>query len=576
MKYLWKIGGEAGFGIMTTGVTFSKIASRSGYHVFDYNEYPSLIRGGHNTYEVLFSDDEVFASQRQVDLLVCLNKDTYALHKRRLAQSSIVVYDSDEFEFENDELGFEVIKIAVPFHKWLKENTAQYMMANTIAQGVTLGILDGDMTFLYDIIEKEFARKGKEIVEFNKKFAEMGYSHIKQNYSQHIKSHLARKDPKEQLVLSGNDSFSLGAVAADCRLYSAYPMTPSSQVLAILAGWQAKTGMVVRHAEDEIAVINTAIGASFGGVRSAVGTSGGGFALMVESVSYAGVTEIPLVIFLGMRPGPATGMPTWTEQGDLLFTAHAGHGEFPKIVLAPGDMQEVLELTMDAFDLADIYQTPVIVVSDKFLCEAHNSIDKKIVEDTLRNYKIQRGKTIHEAKEKPYLRYKITDDGISDRLIPGQKDVYYQSNSYEHDETGHTSEDSAVRIAQVDKRNRKWLTYMQTHYKGPQIIGDLDEASIVFVSWGANKGPIRDAQAILKVKGVSTALIHFTHVYPISTSGLPHFTLNKRYVLIENNSHAQFGRLLREETGIEIKEKLLKYDGRPFWPEEIVDYVLKV
>ena len=571
MKYLWKVGGEAGFGIMTTGLVFSKIASRSGYHVFDYNEYPSLIRGGHNTYEVLFSEGEVYASQRHIDLLLCLNKETYDLHKERLSSSSIVVYDPQEFDFEED-----FIKVQVPFWQWLKENEAKYLMANTIAVGVSLGLLGGEISYLHDILAKEFARKGEEVVAYNKKFANLGYEHIKNNYAKHIQPHLAIKKAEQKLVLSGNDAFSLGAVIADCRFYCAYPMTPSSQVLAVLAGWQHKTGMVVRHAEDEISVIMTALGSSFAGARSAIGTSGGGFALMVEAISFAGVTELPLVIFLGMRPGPATGMPTWTEQGDLLFAAHAGHGEFPKIVLAPGDMEEVVEQSIKAFDLADIYQTPVIVVSDKFLCEAHNTIDRSIVENIIKKYKVDRGKTVVQTKQSPYLRYKVESDGISERLIPGQEGLYYQANSYEHDETGHTSEHASDRQAQVDKRNKKWQTYLAKHYEGPKIFGDLKKAKIVLVSWGANKGPIQDARSLLAKEGIDTAYIHFTHVYPIAEIGLPSFSESgKRYILIENNSHAQFGRMLREETGIQIKEKLLKYDGRPFWPEEIAEYVKK-
>jgi 2-oxoglutarate ferredoxin oxidoreductase subunit alpha len=568
-NFLWKIGGEAGFGIMVTGLSFSKIAAKSGYDIFDYAEYPSLIRGGHNTYEVLVSDKKVGASQQHVDLLVCLNKATFEFHKHRLTEESMVMYDPDEFDFENN-----FVKIPVPFKKYRKEFTLMQVMVNTIAMGASMALLDGDLSILHSAIEKEFAKKSQEIIEFNQQLATTGYSHIKEHYADKTRKILTKRTNKEKFIFEANETFALGSVVADCRLFSAYPMTPSSNILTVLASWQEKTQMVVRHAEDEISVINTALGASFAGVRSAVATSGGGFALMVEAISYAGVAEIPIVIFLGQRPGPATGMPSWTEQGDLLFAVHSGHGEFPKIVLAPGDAYEMLELTLKAFDLADLYQTPVIVMSDKLICESHISHPKDEVISLLANYQPNKGKTVKESVEKPYFRYKLTSDGISERLIPGQKGVFYQANSYEHIEDSHTTELSQPRIDQVDKRNRKNITYLQNHFKSPQVFGNLDENQIVFVSWGGNKGAILEAQKILKNNGTETAFIHFTHLYPLSKDKiLPFFRSGKRYIMIENNSHAQFAQLLRQQTGITVAEHILKYDGRPFYPEEIVDYL---
>lgn len=571
MRYLWKIGGEAGFGIMTTGLFFSKIASRLGYHIFDYVAYPSLIRGGHNTYDVIFSDEEVHSLQKAIDCLVCLNKDTFEFHKDRLGKNSLVLYDEEDFVPVGD---FRMVK--VPFRKILKENAAQAVMKNTIALGSSLAILGSDLTILNEMIEKQFGRKGTEVVDFNKKFASSGYDHIVANYKDLVSNVLLKKETKQKVVMTGNDAFSLGAVIADCRFYSAYPMTPSSSVLTSLAAWQEKSGMIVRHAEDEISVINTALGASFAGVRASVGTSGGGFALMVETISLAGITEIPIVIFLSQRPGPATGMPTWTEQGDLLFATFSGHGEFPKIVLAAGDISEMLELTTEAFNLADIYQTPVIVMSDMFLSESHKSLSQDFVDNLTANYKVEKGKTITNFAEgnSKYLRYKVEEDGISNRLIPGLKGQFYQANSYEHLEDGHTTESGVERLKQADKRNRKGLTYLKNHFEAPKTFGDINSAETVFVSWGSNKGPILEAMKLLDQAGNKTAMIHFTHMYPLDKEKiLSYFSDKKRYVLVENNSHAQFGKLLLMETGVELKEKLLKYDGRPFWPEEIADYI---
>ncbi|KKQ38281.1 MAG: Pyruvate flavodoxin/ferredoxin oxidoreductase domain protein [Candidatus Roizmanbacteria bacterium GW2011_GWA2_37_7] len=568
MKFNWKIGGEAGFGIMTSGLVFSKIATRSGYHIFDYAEYPSLIRGGHNTYEVVVSNDEITAQKWEIDLLVCLNKETFDLHKYRIHEKTIVIFDPEVFEFE-----YPCVKAPIGFTKIKKEEKIDQMMVNTIAVGASIAVLGGELSVFENIIHQQFDKKGAEVINFNLKLAKIGFEEAKKSTVQ--LDILKKKDVTQpKMVVTGNEAFSLATMGADCRYYAAYPMTPASSVLQILAAWQYKNKMVVRHPEDEISVINSALGASYAGARSAVGTSGGGFALMVEGISYAGIAEIPIVVFLSMRPGPATGMPTWTEQGDLLFATHAGHGEFQIIVLAPGDPEEMVDLTLKAFDLADIYQTAVIVVSDKFLSESHKSVMKEEIDKKLQNHTIDRGKITIDTRQSPYLRYKHEDDGISEMLIPGKKGVYYQANSYEHGEDSHTTENSEERIKQVDKRNTKTQTYFKNHFVQPKIFGELKEASIVIISWGANKGPIIEAQKMLTNQ--KTAYIHFTHVYPIPQEPIKQLFSRcdgKRMILVENNSHGQFGQLLRMQTGIEIKEKLLKYDGRPIWPEEIRNYI---
>lgn len=577
MKYLWKIGGEAGFGVMTAGYVLGKIAIRSGYHVYNYAEYPSLIRGGHNTYEVLISPEEVGATKQPIDLLLCLNKDTFELQKHRLHTLSKVVYDPSAFPAEGD---FQ--KIELPFSTILKELKGPAMTMNTVALGATIALLKGDIELLYSIIESEFSRKGTQVVEYNKNFAKKGYEHIVHNYASLQQDVLVKRSDKEKVLLSGNEAFSFAAVTADCRLYSAYPMTPTSNVLSILAAWQNTTGMVVRHAEDEISVINTALGASHAGVRTAVGTSGGGFALMVETISYAGVAEIPIVILLGMRPGPATGMPTWTEQGDLLFACYGGHGEFPKVVLAPGDILEMVECTEKAFNLADKYQMPVIVLGDKLLLESYKSELHEKFSNVVANHLNDRGKTVTKpssepfdsAQGKPYLRYQLSEDGISERLIPGYEGAFYQANSYEHTQDGHTSEEAQDRVEQVNKRSKKIITYFAKDFAVPSVYGSVNESETVFVSWGGNKGTILEAQTVLKEKGVNTAYIHFTHVHPLDREKIiPFFPEGKRYILVENNSTGQFGQLLQMHTGITITEKLLKYDGRPFWVEDIVSYI---
>jgi 2-oxoglutarate ferredoxin oxidoreductase subunit alpha len=573
--FLWKIGGEAGFGIMTTGLLMAKIATRSGYHIFDYTEYPSLVRGGHNTYEVVISEEEVHASKKEIDMLVCLNKETYDLHRHRCTPETIMIYDEDMFVPEHCK-GF---CLTLPIKKMLLEHKASSVMANTIVLGASLAFLGGKMEIFKNLMEEIFGRKGQDIVDANVAMATLGFEYVEKNYAQHTKRILCCQDDKSpRMVIAGNEAFGMASVLADCRMFVAYPMTPASSVLTYLASVAEKTGIVVRHAEDEISVIHTALGASFAGVRSSVATSGGGFALMVESIAYAGIAEIPIVIFLAQRPGPATGMPTWTEQGDLLFAVHAGHGDFPKIVLAPGDPLEMMALTLKAYDLADMYQLPVIVLSDKFLSESHTDVMLADWEKVIKTYVPNRGKIVDtwDSAEK-YLRYKITDDGISPLLIPGGPGQYYQANSYEHKEDSHTTEDMKERVQQADKRAKKIETYLKKDFTPPVVFGDIHQADVVLVSWGGNKGAIMEAQKVLDAEGIKTAYIHFTHLFPLQREPLEHLYLKgKKYVLIENNQSGQFGKLLREQTGFDIQEKLLKYDGQPIFVDDVITYIKKM
>jgi len=559
-----KIGGEAGFGIMTTGLLFGKLATRSGYHAFEYAEYPSLIRGGHNVVEVRVSNNKVYSQEKKVDILVCLNRETFNLHKDEVKKGGLIIMDFDKEEIEISS-GF----VNIPFGKMLKEVSLPFVMINNITLGVLSHFLDADFEILKELIAENFSKKGKEIIEKNIEAARIGRDYACKNYSKGYQ----KKMPKltkivPKMYISGNEMFGLGAIAADCKFYAAYPMTPTSTLLHYLAAKAEKSGMVVKHAEDEISVINMALGASWAGVRSMVGTSGGGFALMVEAVSLAGITETPVVIVMGQRPGPATGMPTWTEQGDLLFILHAGHGEFLKIILAPGDVEETYKLTLDAFNLADKYQTPVFLLGDKYLQEGHQSIDDSLIKNV--KIIIDRGKLLRKEQLEnitEYKRYQFTDDGISPRAIPGYKNSLHQVNSYEHEEDGHTTEDAIKRIKQVDKRNRKYATFLSQDAKMPVLYGKKD-APLTIVSWGSMKGPIMQA---MRENSDKFNYLHFSCLWPLPEEKLQKlFKSFERILLVENNSTAQFGQLLRMATGIEIKEKLLKYSGRPFFPEEII------
>jgi len=582
-SFTFKIGGAAGFGIMTTGLMFSKAATRSGFHIFDYIEYPSLIRGGHNVMETHFAKERVYSQERGVDLLVALNRETFDLHKHELKDGAGVMYGPDVFELKPEELdGKNVSLIPVPLKKIIEETGILKIMENNVTVGAAAALFGFKLETVYSIIEDIFSNKGEEVIHENKKAAHAGYQHIVVNglklpLLEGKDYHPSEAVSKNYIVISGNESVGMGALTGGLQFYVAYPMSPSSSLLHYVAAQAKKTGIVVRHAEDEIGVINEAIGASFAGARSMCGTSGGGFALMNEAVSLVGITETPLVIFIAQRPGPATGLPTWTEQGDLQFAIRSAHGEFPKIVFAPGDMEEAYELTMKALNMADKYQTVVILLSDKYLAESHQSVEI----DTLRSYEVRvdRGKLeLHPeqgGKLQEYQRYKDSEDGISPRIIPGTPGFHFQVNSYEHIPDGHTTEDAAVRIMQVNKRFRKQTTYLRDDFQMPKTYG-YDEADVAIVAWGTTKLPVLEALVYRdwKVNDKKIKLIHFTHMWPMDGDRVKEILeKEKQLVLIENNSQAQFGQLIRQETGIKIEKRLLKYDGRPIYPEEVVEFL---
>lgn len=564
-----RIGGEAGFGIMTTGLFLGKIATRSGYQAFEYAEYPSLIRGGHNVVTVRIGEEKVYSQEEKIDVLVCLNEETYRLHKENLKENGLIILDKEAIKKEKIKEGSY---LSVPFTAMIKEKDLSIVMINNLALGVLVELLGADFGILEEMIRENFAKKGEEIIAKNIEAAKLGQEFIKKHYPAGYKLKIPKRDKiSPKIYLTGNEMIGLGALVAHCQFFVAYPMTPASNLLHYLAAKSESSGIVVKHAEDEISVINMALGASFAGVRSMVGTSGGGFALMVEAVSLAGITETPIVIMMGQRPGPATGMPTWTEQGDLLFILHSGHGEFPKIILAPGDLMESFRLTVEAFNLADKYQTPVFILTDKYLLEGRQSVEKE--EISRYQARLDRGKWLTEAelnKTQPYKRYQITADGISPRVYPGLPHSLHQANSYEHTEDGHTSEEESVRIAQVDKRNRKITTFLSADAKMPQLYGQK-EAPLTVISWGSMKAPILSA---LRGHEAEFNYLHFSYLWPLSAEKLTRLLSGlKSTLLVENNSTAQFGQLLKMATGLEIKNKLLKYSGRPIYPEEVLKKV---
>ncbi|MFH1295499.1 MAG: 2-oxoacid:acceptor oxidoreductase subunit alpha [bacterium] len=557
-----KIGGEAGQGIKSAGLLLAKYATRLGYHIYNHIEYPSLIRGGHNVMQINLSTETVTGPYLKCDFLIALNQDTIDRHYAELVDGGGVLFDSDK-QYDLSKLSKGVTLLPVPLSKLAREAGCKNIVSNIAALGAVINIFGGDISPFLDLIQQEFEQKGTEVVHMNQAVAQVGYEFAGKNYAENTKPIFAvldaARNTAQQTVINGNEAAALGAISAGLEFAAIYPMSPVSPILEILAASQQKHGFICKQPEDEIAAINMTIGAAFGGARAFTTTSGGGFCLMTESYGLAGMTETPLVIVEGMRGGPATGLPTWSGQGDLQMILHAHQGAFPKIILAPGDAKETFDLVRQAFNLADIYQTPVVVLIDKNICDNDQSFKPF---DTA-SYQIDRGKLIKNV-DPQYRRYKLEADGISPRAIAGSGN-FFIANSDEHDETGYSTDESNMRKLQMEKRMSKLKTCAQNHMQGPQLIGP-QEADLTIVSWGSNKGPV--IESLKRAPNVN--YLHLTWISPFPTEAVSAALQKaKRLLNVEANYEAQMAALIKEKTGITLANSLLKYDGRPFFAEEI-------
>jgi 2-oxoglutarate ferredoxin oxidoreductase subunit alpha len=566
MDYTIKVGGEAGQGIQTIGGTLARVFSRTGYHVFTHQDYESRVRGGHNFYQIRFSDKPVSASRDRIDILVALDKDSITRHEKELTETGLIIYDSMVLKQKHDKPDY----LDIPFVNLAEEHGSNRIMSNTVAIGAVLGMLGMDLNILNSILRDTFGKKGEGIIEGNIKSAEAGYNFAGENCKQCSFS-VPGMGKKNLMLMNGVEAIGLGAISSGCRFYSAYPMTPSTGIMNYIASKEKEYGIIVEQAEDEIAAINMMLGASFAGVRAMTGTSGGGFALMVEGFSLAAATETPAVIALAQRPGPATGLPTRTEQGDLLFALYAAHGEFPRILLAPGTPEQAFYLTNKAFDMAERFQVPVIILTDQYLGDSQwtsEGFDLKRIINV--DYRL-RGEKFREFSD--YRRHEFTENGISPLGIPGDSTCLVVTDSDEHDEDGHIIEDTETRRRMVEKRLMKKLPFIREEIAPPFLYGD-NNPEIVLVGWGSTYGVLKEAVDVLS-KDRSAAMLHFSEIYPlplIKKFNYLNILNNAKLALcIENNATGQFARLIKTETGfIFFNAEINKYDGRPF----TLDYLL--
>jgi 2-oxoglutarate ferredoxin oxidoreductase subunit alpha len=534
------IGGKAGQGTAVTSHFIAKVFSELGYYIFNYRDYPSLIRGGHNFNILRVSDRPVYSHGNKYDIIVAFDQKTVNLHQKDLKKDGFILGDR--------KLKAKRLK-KIDIQPILKKLKAPQIIENDILIGWLFKYFGVDKKFLLKEAEKIFG--GKKIDIINKA--------IIKGYNLASKENGFKRIGKSKYFISGSSGVGVGAITAGIDIYIAYPMTPATPILHFLAKRQLKHNILVLQLENEISVINAALGASFGGAKVMVGTSGGGFALMTEALSLAGMSELPLVVYLAQRTGPASGVPTYTSQADLKFAVNAGHGEFLKVVVAPGDSQEAITRTQEAFYLANKYHLPAIIMGDKHVAESDYSFD------TLKMSPLSGQRFVLKNPPKDYKSYKITKDGVSPRALPGQGPVI-RATSYEHDEYGNTIEDPEWIIKMNDKRFKK-ERYVRQEISKLNPVSVYGQGKNLIVGWGSTKGAILDSLPELK----DFRFLQISYITPFPKKAVEkEIKKSKRVVLVENNATGLLGDIITEQTGIIIKEKVLKYDARPFVPDDII------
>lgn len=565
------IGGEAGQGIATPGDILARIFVRRGLHLYTYNAYQSIIRGGHIFLVVRASDQKIDSHGDKLDLLLCLNQDTMDRHLGLMGPGSRVIFNSDSITPGDVCEGVQLCPMPIVE---LADSGRNTLVQNTVAVGAMMSLLGLDFQILEDSLRLRFQRQGPDVVEQNVGVARAGFDYARANFEPF-------PDPvptgaKPLAVWSGNEALAMGGAAAGVKFYCAYPMSPSTAVLHWMAQNARDLGIMVRQVEDEIGVANMAIGAAHTGCRAMCATSGGGFALMTEAIGSAGMMEIPVVFINVQRAGPSTGVPTKTEQGDLWQALGASQGDFERFIVAPKNALDAFNTIPELFNLVDKVQCPGIVISDLLISEGRFSVDPS---DINMHPKIDRGALITEpATTNGYMRYKDTESGISPRALPGLEGYVHVVATDEHDEDGMLISDEFThphkRRKMVEKRARKFK-HIATEIAPPQLEGPAD-AEVTLIGWGSTYGVIKEAIEQLQRQGVSANQLPIKWIVPFHAEAVTEILARaKRTIIVENNYSGQFFRYLRSETGLAVNGHIRKYDGEPFMPHHIVDGVLE-
>jgi 2-oxoglutarate ferredoxin oxidoreductase subunit alpha len=551
--------GEAGQGLQTLEQLLLQILKRSGRHVYSYSEFMSRIRGGINSTEIRISSRPVRSFRRRIDLFVPFHPGAFKHLQERITPRTVILGDSGLIPGDYAAGGYVLLELPLA---QLAKDAGGAIMLNMVVVGVMSALLNVERDLVRECTMQSLSQKSSERARTSVEAALNGYdaAHERQLPTRAALPVIGQMDAvKNQLLMNGIDAVGMGALAGGCTFACAYPMSPSTGVLVFLARQAARFGLAVEQVEDEISAVNMAIGAWYAGGRALVTTSGGGFALMVEALSLAGMVESPLVIHVGQRPGPATGLPTRTEQGDLDFALYAGHGEFPRAILAPGTVEEGFALVRHAFDLADSCQVPVLILTDQSYLESNLLVD---------DLDLSGPPVVHHIvqTESAYRRYAMTPDGISPRGIPGFGAGVVCVDSDEHDESGHITESAAVRTAMMEKRMQK-LSALVAACRPPTLYGPENYRCLI-VGWGSTQAVVCEAMEAMGRDDI--AFLHFSQVYPLHGSTAGMLLRAEKRIIIENNFSGQFARLIKQETGLDFHERILKYDGLPFMLEDLI------
>lgn len=554
MKYNILIGGAAGQGMDTISSLFEKILKKSGYYVYTTKDYMSRVRGGHNFIQIRFGDEEITSHSPELDAIIALDKLTADLHMERLQEKGVVISDDSINVEETRALKIPLKKIAV--------EAGNPKVFGTVAVGALAELFGIEFKGIEQLFSKKWDSK---VIEANIKAFEEGRKNSKRRFE------LSKGHEDNHILINGNEAIALGALAGGLSFYSAYPMTPATSIMTYLSKVQAEAGIIVEQVEDEISAINMALGASYAGARAATGSSGGGVSLMVEAIGLSSITETPVLIIDSQRPGPATGLPTRTEQSDLSFLVTASHGEGPRMVLSVRSAKDAFYQTARALNISEKYQLPVILLTDQYVADTAVTIE----EFDFDKVKIERYLAGEEAVEADgkYHRYKLTESGISPRILPGKyENSVVLVDSDEHTEDSQITESSEVRIAQMEKRMRK-LELLKEELQEPDYIG-VEKPELLLLGWGSLYGPIKEVVEMLNKEGISVGALVFGDLFPLPTKLLEKYSsIAKKLVNIEQNFTGQLGKLIRMETGIGVAQSILKYDGRQLSAQEIYSRV---
>ena len=563
------IGGSAGQGIQTIGSLLANIGNAAGLYTFSYDDFQSRIRGGHSFHLLRISDQPVGAPSLSPDILVAMDVNTAQIHGNRLSHRGILILNQSG-DGAVEVAGVEPERvIAVPLGE-LARQAGNRIATNTVAAGVVAAVMGASFSRVASVVEDLFKGRGESVVSLNLAALEKGFEVGKQIQFDHPMDW--SKAPREtHRVLSGAKAAALGALAADCRFFPFYPMSPGTPVVSQLSQYAREMPIVVEQAEDEIAAVNMAVGAAYAGVRSLVSTSGGGFSLMVEGLGLSGIAEIPIVIINAMRPGPATGLATRTAQADLLFSIHASQDEFPRFVFAPGTVQDTYDTVKRAVALAEKYQVPSMVLMDQYLMDSARTQEGSLalgsehVSFLTQDTGLSQGETYH--------RYKFTENGISPRIRPCTDQGLVRSVGNEHTPEGFPSEDPENRVAMMDKRMKK-MEAMKQEMRMPDVF--CPESDYFLTAWGSSKGAVMETCLSLREAGFNVGWILFEDLWPLDRTALKNLLKDKRMILVEGNAGNQLGELIRMLTGLDYFSSVTKYDGRPLYREFIVEKVTQI